>query len=134
MALACLTRGVDKKRPNKRNKGGDRKFAYRWRVADLIHRRKEISGHALVAGRFVGGRTTSVPQTQRDKANPRGWQATSDHRHTNNSRERFYTLLLPLSSSLLLSFTFVAVDQPVVRRRQSIYRSSTETRCYVEHT
>lgn len=123
-------RGVGKKRAKRRkrkNKRGDRQFAHRGRVADLIHRRKDLRGeHALVAGWFVGGRTTSVPQTQRDKANPRGWQATSDHR-TDIHEQQPWALLLP---SLSL---FVTVDQPVVQQ-QSIYRPSTETRRYVEHT
>lgn len=105
--------------------------------SDLIHRRRDLRACVWSAGRFVGGRTTSVPQTQRDKANPRGvGQATSDHRadiHEQQPCQCFYSPSpLPLFSSL--SFTFSTVEQPVVRRRQSIYRPSTETRRYVEHT
>lgn len=79
-------------------------------------------------------------------------QVTTGQTYTNNSRERFYSPLsfplpplalplslllsysLPPSPSSFLSLTFVVVDQPVVRRGQSIYRPSTETRRYVEHT
>lgn len=67
-------------------------------------------------------------------------QVTTEQTYTNNTRERFYfprslSFSFFLYLSLLFSFTFVADDQPVVvRRRQSIYRSSTETRRYVGHT
>jgi len=84
----------------------------------------------LVAGRFVDGRTTSVPQTQRDKANPRGWQATSDHR-TDIHEQQPRALLLPLLSLSLLSLLLFSFSLPF-SSWLSTSRSFSNNR-YIDH-
>lgn len=96
-----------------------------------------ISKHVLVAVRLVERQAFPKHRGTRPTLGGSRQQVTTEQTHEQH-RERFYfprsrflSFFLYLSVSPPFSFTFVAVDQPVVRRRQSIYRSSTETRRYI---
>lgn len=131
-------------RETERQTGRDRKFVYRQSRRPNPPEKRSLNV-LWSRGGLSAVERQAFPKHRGTRPTPGGGrqQVTTEQTYTNNSRERFYSLSLSLlylffplyfSLFLCLSSTFVTVEQPVVRRRQSIYRPSAETRSYVEHT